>query len=44
MLSQEFKVDPATSSLSLSVATGMLAFGRLITGLVSDTVGRKPEW
>lgn len=42
VLSQEFDVDPATSSLSLSVATVMLALGLLITGPVSDAVGRKP--
>ncbi|MEW5289411.1 MFS transporter [Erwinia papayae] len=42
VLSQEFAIDPATSSLSLSVATGMLALGLLVTGPLSDAIGRKP--
>ena len=41
VLSQEFGVSPATSSLSLSVATGMLALGLLVTGPLSDAIGRK---
>lgn len=41
VLSHEFGVTPATSSLSLSVATGLLALGLLVTGPLSDAVGRK---
>ncbi|KAA0949069.1 MULTISPECIES: MFS transporter [unclassified Pseudomonas] len=40
-LSHEFSINAAQSSLILSVATGMLAFGLLITGPISDTLGRK---
>ncbi|WP_296247745.1 MFS transporter [Pseudomonas sp. UBA4194] len=42
ILSQEFAINAAQSSLILSVATGMLAVGLLITGPISDSVGRKP--
>jgi YNFM family putative membrane transporter len=41
VLSQNFGVSPATSSLSLSVATGLMAMGLLITGPLSDAIGRK---
>ncbi|ELV7529208.1 MFS transporter [Edwardsiella ictaluri] len=41
VLSQDFAITPATSSLSLSVATAMLAIGLLFTGPLSDAVGRK---
>ncbi|GHB25707.1 MFS transporter [Salinicola rhizosphaerae] len=41
ILSEAFDIDAATSSLSLSVATGMLAVGLLITGPISDALGRK---
>lgn len=41
VLSQEFNVSPATSSLSLSAATGLMALGLLVTGPLSDAVGRK---
>lgn len=41
-LSHEFSINVAQSSLILSVATGMLAIGLLITGPISDTLGRKP--
>ncbi len=41
VLSQEFGVTPAASSISLSVATGMLAVGLLFTGPLSDAIGRK---
>nr|WP_237027829.1 MFS transporter [Pectobacterium polaris] len=41
VLSQDFGISPATSSLSLSVSTVMLAFGLLFTGPLSDTIGRK---
>ncbi|MDY0831718.1 MFS transporter [Pseudomonas sp. SED1] len=41
-LSHEFSINAAQSSLILSVATGMLAIGLLITGPISDTFGRKP--
>ncbi|PHI32716.1 MFS transporter [Budvicia aquatica] len=42
VLSQDFNISPASSSLSLSVATAMLAVGLLFTGPISDAVGRKP--
>jgi YNFM family putative membrane transporter len=41
VLSQEFGISPAASSISLSISTGMLALGLLITGPLSDAVGRK---
>ena len=41
-LSHEFAINAAQSSLILSVSTAMLALGLLITGPVSDTLGRKP--
>ena len=42
LLSHEYGINAAQSSLILSVATGMLAIGLLITGPISDRVGRKP--
>ncbi|QHM75571.1 Inner membrane transport protein YnfM [Mixta theicola] len=42
VLSQEFGVSPATSSISLSIATALMALGLLVTGPLSDAVGRKP--
>lgn len=42
LLSQEYSINAAQSSLVLSVSTAMLAFGLLITGPISDRVGRKP--
>ncbi|WP_043229504.1 MFS transporter [Pseudomonas sp. CF161] len=42
LLSKEFSINAAQSSLILSVATGMLAVGLLITGPISDRIGRKP--
>jgi len=42
LLSQEFSINAAQSSLVLSVSTGMLAFGLLVTGPISDRIGRKP--
>lgn len=41
VLSQDFSISPATSSLSLSIATVILAVGLLFTGPLSDTLGRK---
>jgi MFS transporter, YNFM family, putative membrane transport protein len=41
VLSHDFGVSPATSSLSLSLSTGLMAVGLLFTGPVSDAVGRK---
>lgn len=41
VLSADFGISPATSSLSLSISTIMLAVGLLFTGPLSDTVGRK---
>ncbi|CAM3311338.1 MFS transporter [Yersinia entomophaga] len=42
LLSQDFGISPASSSLSLSTATGMLAVGLMFTGPLSDAIGRKP--
>lgn len=42
LLSNEFSINAAQSSLVLSVSTAMLAFGLLITGPISDRIGRKP--
>lgn len=42
VLSQEFGITPAASSISLSISTAMLALGLLFTGPLSDAVGRKP--
>ena len=41
VLSHQFGISPATSSLSLSISTGLMALGLLVTGLLSDAVGRK---
>ncbi len=41
VLSHEFGVSPASSSISLSLSTGMLAVGLLFTGPLSDAIGRK---
>ncbi len=41
VLSQDFAITPARSSLSLSVSTAMLAIGLLFTGPLSDAIGRK---
>nr|WP_024554614.1 MFS transporter [Franconibacter helveticus] len=41
VLSHEFGVTPAQSSLSLSISTAMLAVGLLFTGPLSDAIGRK---
>ncbi len=42
VLSHEFGVTPASSSISLSISTGFLALGMLFTGPLSDALGRKP--
>ena len=42
VLSADFAISPAASSLSLSGATVMLALGLLVRGPLSDAVGRKP--
>ncbi len=42
ILSREFSINAAQSSLVLSVSTAMLAVGLLITGPISDRFGRKP--
>jgi YNFM family putative membrane transporter len=42
ILSHEYSINAAQSSLILSVSTGMLAIGLLITGPISDSIGRKP--
>ncbi|WP_039854039.1 MFS transporter [Providencia rustigianii] len=41
MLSSDFNVSPATASLSLSLSTGLMALGLLVTGPISDAIGRK---
>ncbi|WP_106476992.1 MFS transporter [Phytohalomonas tamaricis] len=41
ILSDAFAIDAASSSLVLSISTAMLAVGMLITGPISDAVGRK---
>ncbi|ANJ96052.1 membrane protein [Serratia plymuthica] len=41
VLSQDFGISPAGSSLSLSASTGLLALGLMFTGPLSDAIGRK---
>lgn len=41
VLSHDFAISPASSSLALSVSTVMLAIGLVFTGPLSDTIGRK---
>ncbi|MFH8134546.1 MFS transporter [Pantoea osteomyelitidis] len=41
VLSQQFDVSPAASSISLSVSTALMALGLLVTGPLSDAIGRK---
>lgn len=41
VFSESFHLTPAQSSMSLSVTTVMMALGLLITGPLSDAVGRK---
>lgn len=41
IFSEAFDVSPAQSSLTLSVTTGVMAFALLVSGAVSDAVGRK---
>lgn len=41
VLSNEFSISPATSSLALSLSTALMACGLLITGPLSDAFGRK---
>ncbi len=42
MLSQAFAINAAQSSLILSLSTITLAVGLLVTGPISDAIGRKP--
>ncbi|MHC5350402.1 MFS transporter [Metapseudomonas furukawaii] len=42
VLSRAFAITATQSSLALSVSTAMLALGLLITGPLSDALGRKP--
>ncbi len=41
VLSYDFGISPAQSSLALSVSTGLLAIGLIFTGPLSDAIGRK---
>lgn len=41
VLSHEFGISPASSSISLSISTAMLASGLIFTGPLSDAIGRK---
>lgn len=41
VFSRDFSVSPAQSSLALSTTTGVMAFALLVSGSVSDMVGRK---
>ncbi|MBS0893602.1 MFS transporter [Tatumella sp. JGM130] len=41
VLSHQFNISPAMSSVSLSISTACMAFGLLITGAISDAIGRK---
>lgn len=41
VLSTQFGVSPAASSISLSISTAMMALGLLVTGPLSDAIGRK---
>lgn len=41
VLSHEFGISPAQSSFSLSISTGLMALGLLVTGPISDAIGRK---
>jgi YNFM family putative membrane transporter len=38
----EFGVNPAVASLPLSISTSALAFGMLLSGTVSESIGRRP--
>lgn len=40
--SRDYGVGEAVSALSLSLTTGVLAFGMLVAGVLSDALGRKP--
>lgn len=42
LLSRGFSINAAQSSLVLSVSTALLAVGLLVTGPISDRIGRKP--
>lgn len=42
MLSHEFALTAAQSSLALSLSTGMLALSLIVSSLLSERVGRKP--
>jgi YNFM family putative membrane transporter len=41
VFSREFGLDAASASVVLSVSTAMLAIGLLVTGPISDAIGRK---
>ncbi|MDC7862560.1 MFS transporter [Pantoea ananatis] len=41
VLSAQFGIYPAASSISLSISTAMMALGLLVTGPLSDAIGRK---
>ncbi|MEZ3500365.1 MFS transporter [Pantoea sp. KPR_PJ] len=41
VLSAQFGISPAESSISLSLSTALMALGLLVTGPLSDAIGRK---
>lgn len=41
LFAREFGVPPAIASLPLSIATAALAFGMLLAGTISESIGRK---
>jgi MFS transporter, YNFM family, putative membrane transport protein len=42
LFASEFGVNPAVASLPLSISTSALAFGMLLSGTVSESIGRRP--
>ena len=42
LFAREFNVVPAVASLPLSISTAALAFGMLLAGTVSESIGRRP--
>jgi YNFM family putative membrane transporter len=42
LFAREFGVAPAVASLPLSISTAALAFGMLLAGTISESIGRRP--